>query len=676
MFFRTRKQDQALTPNSDPERSLAWLRLAVVLAAVLPAAFLAGAARLGYLEAVEAAHGRLEELARVAEDSVARVLERNEVVLQQMLLLLGSDEDETLRKRESQLHEVAAAILLRLPHIGSLSVKNAQGELLVSTLLPPATRLVVGPDWVLLADRWPHDVLLTVTRRRELPSGAPGGAVELTLKQSYFDELLRRLAQDDKRLSVALLNGEPRGAFAEGEERYAAARRVGDGALYVAVTQDADAALAEWRGQVLLLGAILLPVTLALVLASWLALRRTRREIEARRRLREEAEQRGRAEDALRQAQKLDALGQLAGGLAHDLNNILMVVSANAELLARLVPQAAARSELTSILRAVDGGGKLTRRLLGLSRKQPRQPEVLRLRAALEGMLELLRTTAGKAVEVALQVEPHTPAVEVDVAELEMALINLVANARDAMAHKGRIRIHARPGRPGEGAEGPALGYAVISVADTGQGMSADILKRAFEPFFTTKPPGVGTGLGLAQVYQFCAQAGGDVEVASKLRVGTTVSMLLPATAKAAPPAQPAEPAGELAPSLSARVLLVEDSPDLSSTIAASLEKSGCIVTPVASAQEAERLALAPGSGFDVVLSDIVMPGADGLALAIRLRKRRPDLPVVLMTGYSKEARHAAPSGMEILAKPCAAGEIVGALSRAISNQRPASPMH
>jgi CheY-like chemotaxis protein len=288
-------------------------------------------------------------------------------------------------------------------------------------------------------------------------------------------------------------------------------------------------------------------------------------------------------------------------------------------------------------------------------------------------VLDLLRTTAGKAIEINLQVDAGTPAIEVDFPELEMALINLVANARDAMGHKGRIRIHARPGRRGEGAQGNPLGYAVIAVSDTGHGMSADILKRAFEPFFTTKPPGVGTGLGLSQVYGFCAQAGGDVEVASKLRVGTTVSMLLPATAKAVLPAQPAAAAVS---TLSARVLLVEDSPELSSTIAASLERSGCVVTPVPSAQEAERLVLAPGSGFDVVLTDIVMPGADGIALATRLRKRRPDLPVVLMTGYSKEVRHAVGAGMEILAKPCAAEEIVGALSRAISAHRPASPMH
>jgi len=708
---RTRAGADRVEPAAAPtgERSLAWLRLAVVLAALLPLVFFAGAARLGYVDAVRATSAHLDELARAAEDHAARILERNDVVMQQMLQLLKEDDDEALRKREVQLHEVATAILLRLPHIGSLSVKNAQGDVLMSTFFPPASRTLAGPDWKLLADRANDEVMLTVAKRRALSSGAPGGAVELTLNRSYFDEFYRRLTEGDSHLTAALLNGEgvlvaswppvplsdtrlahgplvkrikagePHGTLVESGvlaasgQRYAAFRKVGDEPLYIAVTQDMASALADWKHQMLILGAVLLPITLALVGASWLALRRTRRELEARRRLRDEAQQREIAEDALRQAQKLDALGQLAGGLAHDFNNLLMVVSANAELLGRAVPQAAARPELSSILRAVDGGGKLTRRLLGFSRKRAHHPEVVRPQAALDGMLDLLRTTAGKAVEITLQVDAQTPPIEVDVAELEMALINLVANARDAMGHKGRIRIQARPGRPGEGSEGSLLGYAVISVSDTGHGMSADTLNRAFEPFFTTKPPGVGTGLGLAQVYGFCAQAGGDVEVASKLRVGTTVSMLIPATTKVARPAQ-SEVAG--VSRLSARVLLVEDSPELSSSIAASLERSGCVVTPVSSAVEAERLALAPDSGFDVVLSDIVMPGGDGVALAARLRKRKPELPVVLITGYSREVRHAVGPDMEILAKPCGAEEIVGALSRAISAQRPASPMH
>jgi two-component system NtrC family sensor kinase len=661
------------------ERSLVWLRFAIVLAALLPAAFFGAAARVGYLEAIEAAQSRLDELARAAEEHAARVLERNDLVMQQMLRLLGDDDDQTLRRREPQLHELATTILLRLPHIASLSVFSAQGELLMSTLFPPASRMPGGAEWRLLAERALDDVMLTVSKPRELGFGVGGGALELTLNRAHFEEFYRRLTEGDKGLSVVLLNAE--GVLmsswpekpSSAAEHLSAFRRVGDERLYVAVTQDRSAALAGWRHQVILLGALLLPVTLALVGASWLVLRRTHREMDARRRLRDEAAHRERAEDALRQAQKLDALGQLAGGLAHDFNNLLMVVSANAELLARNVPQAAARPELSSILHAVEGGSKLTRRLLRFSRKRAQNADVVRPETALQAMLPLLRTTAGKAIEITLQVEAETPAIEIDVAELETALINLVANARDAMAHKGRIRIQARPGRPGEGPEGNALGYAVISVSDTGQGMSPEILNRVFEPFFTTKPPGVGTGLGLAQVYGFCVQAGGDVEVASTLRVGTTVSMLLPASAKTI---QAAQSAPASISKLSARVLLVEDNPELASTLAASLEKSGCVVTPVGSVQEAERLALASGSGFDVVLSDIVMPGADGIALANRLRKRKPELPVVLITGYSREVRHAVGSDLEVLAKPCTAQELVGALSRAIAAHRPASPMH
>jgi signal transduction histidine kinase len=550
------------------ERSLAWLKLAILLAVLLPTAFFACAARLSYLDAVKAAHSRLEELARAAEEHAARVLARNELVVQQMLRLLKDDEEEALRKRESQIHEVATTILMRLPHLGSLSVKNAKGDLLVSTLVPPASRSLAGPDWNLLVGRASDEVVLTVTRRRQLSSDADGGMIELTLNRSHFYEFYRSLTEGDPRIRIALLNaegavlsswppvsltdlslaqrsgmvqrisaGESRGTlrdrgFTATGERYAAFRKVDNEPLYVAATQDVASALAGWRQQALMLGAIMLATTLALVLASWLALHRTRREIEASRRLRNEAEQRQLAEDALRQATKLDALGQLAGGLAHDFNNLLMVVSANAEVLSRLIPQAAARPELASILKAVNAGGKLTRRLLRFSRKQARQTEVVRLQAALEDMLDLLRTTAGQAVDITLRVEAETPAIEVDVAEFEVALINLVANARDAMGHHGRIGIHARPGRSGEGAEGYALGYAVISVSDSGQGMSNEILKHAFEPFFTTKPPGLGTGLGLSQVYGFCAHAGGDVEVASKLRLGTTVTLLIPATAK------------------------------------------------------------------------------------------------------------------------------------------------
>jgi len=678
------------------ERSLVWLRLAVVLSALVPVVFFGAVAWLGYLESIEEARGRLDYLARAAQEHAARAMERNDLVLQEMARLLKDDSDAQVRAREAQLHEVATAMLLRLPHIRSLSVWSPEGRLLVSTLLFPVPRSLALADWQyfgwgdaaangaldrgLYTDRTTGELLLRVTRRRELSTGESRGAIELTMSASYFSEFYRRLTEDESRVTVALLNTEgavvgswpPISAFSRDDKRYSSLHPIADHPLSVAVAQDAAAVFADWKRQTLLLGAILLPTTLALVFASWLVLRRTRREMEARRRLNEESRQRRRAEEALRHAQKLDALGQLAGGVAHDFNNLLMVVSNSVELLRHQVPEAAQRPELASIMRAADGGAKLTRRLLAFSRSQALQPEIVRLQAAVASMLDLLRTTAGKAISINLHIDPDTPAIEVDAAELEMALINLVANARDAMHRAGRLEIHARRAQRGEGPDRHPPGYAVISVSDNGQGMSAEILDRVFEPFFTTKPAGSGTGLGLSQVYGFCVQAGGDVEIDTTLHVGTTVSMFLPATPKAA--AAP-EAAARAMPTVSARVLLVEDNRDLSSTIASALEKSGCVVTAAASAYEAERLVLAEGRQFDVVLSDIVMPGArDGVALAKNLRQRKPELPVVLMTGYSREIGDAVATGFEVLTKPCPADEIIAALSNAV--RRAAGPMH
>lgn len=690
---------RAEAAKQDPERSLVWLRLAIVLAAVLPMLFFAGVAWLGYEDSIKGAQRRLEDIARAAEEHAARVMERNDVVMQQMLQLLKDDDDAKIRAREAQLHEVATAILLRFPDIRSLSVWSRDGRLMVSSLFFPVPQALERADWDyfrwgdgasatgsltrgLLTDRATGERLFRVTKRRESASGEAGGVIEIAFSPSYLNESYRQLTEGRSRVSVALVNseglivgnwpltapsearlhersrllqrmraGEPRGtliesAFAPGDQRFAAFRKVGDYPLFVATAQEAAAVFADWKRQMLVLGAILLPITLALVFASWLVLRRTRREIEARRRLDMESQQRLLAEESLRHAQRLDALGQLAGGLAHDFNNLLTVVGNSAELLARVVPEAAARPELASILRAADGGAKLTRRLLTFSRRQALRPEVVRVETALAGMLDLLRTTAGAGIAVELHVDADTPEIEVDTAELEIALINLVANARDAMHHAGRLDIHARRAGRGEGPGRHPLGYAVISVSDSGDGMSPETMSRAFEPFFTTKPAGSGTGLGLSQVSGFCAQSGGTVKISSKLRVGTTVSMFLPVTATT---------------TLSARVLLVERDREHSSTLASMLERYGCVVTSVASAREAERIVLA-ASDFDVVLSDRAAGARDGLALLSRLRRRRPDLPVVLLSGYSGSGP--------------AADEIIGALSKAISAHRPRAPMH
>jgi two-component system, NtrC family, sensor kinase len=540
---------------------LFWLRLAIIVGVVLPSAIFGGAVWLSRLEAARGAQARLERLAAAAEDRVARVMERNDVVLQQMLLVLKDDDDDGLRARERQLHELARAIVLRLPYIHSLSVWSRDGRLLASSVFSPVPSSLESGEWQylgwdavnaaggsgmrLLFDAATGEPILRIAKERTVSTGRSGGRIDLALSTAHFTAMFREVADGEDAVRIALLDSEgtavaswPQALFTsvvpeEGGRfteklRHAVSRSVGNQPLSVVAWQDSAAVFADWKRQSLILGAIVLPTTLALVLVAWFALVRTEGEIDARRRLDEEFQQRSRAEDTLRHAQRLDALGQLAGGIAHDFNNLLTVVGNSAELLARMVPEAAQRPELASIQHAVDGGAKLTRRLLGFSRRQAMRPERVSVGSALAGMLDLLRATAGSGVTITLDVRPDTPQVEVDAVEFETALINLVANARDAMHHQGRIDVRAARGKDEHKADGGASSHAVISVADTGEGMSVDIAKRVFEPFFTTKPVGVGTGLGLSQVHAFCTQSGGSVRITSAPGAGTTISMVLP----------------------------------------------------------------------------------------------------------------------------------------------------
>lgn len=655
-------------------RSFLWWRLAIVLAAVVPIGILAGTAWVTYEEAGREAERRLDELAKGAEEQAARILERNDVVMQQMLELLKDDDDAALREREAELHDVAMAILSRFRDIRSLSVWSRDGKLLVSTLFFPVPYAIQRVDWDyfragLAMDHISGERLFRATKPRRVAAG-PGGEVELAFSSSSFHEAFRRLVEGRKGRTLSLLSAEgyvlgqwpsgapallapwqearlmqrihaaePRGTlrgnlFAAEHRHFAAFRKIGDHALFVAALEAPETVFDDWKRNMLALAAILLPITAALVLAAGLVLRRTRRELEARRRLSEESKQRQVAEESLRHAQRLDALGQLAGGLAHDFNNLLAIVASSAELMGKAVPGAAGRPELASIERAAHRGTRLTRRLLAFFRRQALQAEIVGVAELLDDVRELLRTTAGGGVVVKIDVEADTPAVKVDAAEMEIALINLVANARDAMSGAGHIDIRACAARDGEGEK------VVISVTDNGDGMSAETLSQAFKPFFTTKPAGQGTGLGLSQVASFCEQSGGKVEVASELKVGTTVSMHLPALAR---PTRAA---------LGARVILVHADANCASPLVLELKKHGCVVTSVASAQDAERLIAGERTHFDAVLAD----ASDAASWASRLRRRPLRVPLVLVDGRGER--------------------VIAALSEAIAEDRRASRLH
>ena len=406
-------------------------------------------------------------------------------------------------------------------------------------------------------------------------------------------------------------------------------------------------------------------VALALADAS-VAIRQGRSELEDR--VNEAIDRTREAEQLSSRSQRTAALGRLTGGVAHDFNNLLGVISNSAHLIQRSPHAESLAMPLGAIMRSVDVGSRLTQHLLRVAGRQPVHPQVVDLRSTLGEMNELLATVLGKRMQLTMTMAPDLPSVRVDPSELELALINIALNARDATNGMGEITLEAGRAAPGDVQDLAPGEYVAISVSDRGPGIPEDLLVRVFEPFFTTKPVGKGTGLGLSQVLGFCVQAGGTARIASQLGAGTTVTLLLPARSSASASsgardevAQPEARANALA---GARVLLVEDNEELNRVTASLLRSFSCQVLTAKDADEALQL-FGSGAAVDVVLSDVVMPGSmDGQALARELRKRRPGLPVVLISGYSEALT--AESSFIVLRKPASPSQILEALRRAM----------
>ena len=333
----------------------------------------------------------------------------------------------------------------------------------------------------------------------------------------------------------------------------------------------------------------------------------------------------------LAESQKLDALGQLTGGVAHDFNNILMIISGSLHFLKKsAVTDAKMQRAISAIETATKRGAALTSQLLTFARRQSVNPQAIDLASCIKAIRDVLETGAGSSVKLAFDLGHDIWPVTVDISELETAIVNLVINARDAMPAGGIITVATRNAIANNQ---DARDFVAISVEDSGQGIAPDVLDKIFDPFFTTKPVGKGTGLGLSQVHGFAHQAGGTVRVESELGHGTKVTILLPRdeTAPSADKTSIAEVGG------SGTVLLVEDNPDVASVSASLLEQLGYTVRRVPDADAALRDVEL--HNVDLVFSDIVMPGKiDGLTLARRLREMCPELPILLATGYSDAA--------------------------------------
>jgi PAS domain S-box-containing protein len=377
------------------------------------------------------------------------------------------------------------------------------------------------------------------------------------------------------------------------------------------------------------------------------------RDITERREAQQELEK---LQQKLAQSQKLDALGQLTGGVAHDFNNLLMVITGSLGTLRRV---AADDPKALRAVQAIDAasqrGAALTSQLLSFARRQSVNAQTIDVRERIFSMREVLDTGLGSGVDLRIEADDGIWPIKVDAAEFETALVNLVINARDAMPQGGTVTVHAGNVFVDDGVS--KGDFVAIKVKDTGVGIPEDVLAKIFDPFFTTKPVGKGTGLGLSQVHGFAHQAGGTVAVESELGNGTTFTVCLPRGAAALK-----RPQEEVSRRGAGTVLLVEDNPDVANASTDLLEELGYAVRWASDVDTALNEVAA--NGIDLVLSDIVMPGKmDGLALARILKKRHPSLPILLATGYSDAARDAG-GEFPILRKPYQIHELNEALSR------------
>jgi PAS domain S-box-containing protein len=379
--------------------------------------------------------------------------------------------------------------------------------------------------------------------------------------------------------------------------------------------------------------------------------------------------------DQLRQSQKLEGVGQLAGGVAHDFNNLLLVIRSNADLVLETLPDDdARRGDVEEIVRAVDRAAALTRQLLAFSRKQVLRPTVFSLNEAVSTMEAMLRRLIGEDVRIELALAPDAGAVEADPVQIEQVVLNLVVNSRDAMPDGGVVTISTSLADMDDEyvrshPDASAGTYACLTVSDTGTGMDEATRSRMFEPFFTTKGPGKGTGLGLSTVYGIVKQSGGHLDVTSRLGEGTSVRVYLRRAEGGERPADRA--AGRSAPTGGHEtILLVEDEESVRSIGERLLRRLGYRVLPAASGEEALGIAQAHPGHIDLLATDVILPGMDGHELARRLAVTHPGLKVLYVSGYTgdKLARiRPGASWGELLQKPFGADDLARAVRAALA---------
>lgn len=677
------------------KQSLFWpLRLIAVLSLVLPAAVLALSIWQNWRSVHVQARERIQSSLDVLHEQTQKSLQTVERSISETNEVLRGMSDEAIRAAESELYLRLKRTQQALPQIESIWAFDKNGHPLVSSTILPVPRNLNNSDRSYFRaqlnsfDTYVSEVLrarvgtqrffVVSGRRSGEPAAGFQGVIGITVTPDSFSEFYRKLSRGRDAFGLVRSDGTVLARFPEGRfedirgpndfsramekdpvaglletkspldslERILGYQKVRGYEVYVVAGIEKAAITEEFWRTTLLQLAVGVPIALSLLALSLYALRRAES-------YRDEVMRREAAEAALKQGQRLEALGQLTGGVAHDFNNLLMVIQGSAQRIKRtLSGDTRLTRSLQAIEEAVNRGSTLTRQLLSFSRRQPQDAVVVDLKFRLPQIQEMLQASLRGDIVVRADVAPDLGRVKIDVNELELALLNLAVNARDAMSAGGQLIVSARnidalqapPQLSGE--------YVAISVQDTGCGIPEEILDRVFEPFFTTKEVGRGTGLGLSQVYGFARQSGGTATVESEQGRGTCVTIYLPRTRDDSASATPSEAMRELR--FTGKVLLVEDNRDVSEVTRGLLEDLGFSVDLMTNAESALKHLQTSDQAYRFLLSDIIMPGPiNGLELARRVRGfTNKSLPIVLATGYSEQAQSASDEGFVLLRKP------------------------
>jgi signal transduction histidine kinase/CheY-like chemotaxis protein len=379
-----------------------------------------------------------------------------------------------------------------------------------------------------------------------------------------------------------------------------------------------------------------------------------------------------RAEEALRQAQKLEAIGQLTGGVAHDFNNLLTVIRGSVDLLQRpSISEEKRRRYIAAIGETADRATRLTSQLLAFARRQTLKPEPFDAHASLENVKGIITSLTGAGIELITDFPEEPCFVLADRSQFDTAIVNMAINARDAMGGQGRISITARPvsGYPAVRNHDPVEGdFVAIAITDTGTGIAAADLDRVFEPFFTTKGVGSGTGLGLSQVIGFAKQSDGEIGIESTLGRGSTFTLYLPRVSAECRIVEPKSESYDMIDGEGLWVLIVEDNDEVGRFATQALNELGYRSLLATSAEEAlELLTQSPGR-FDIIFSDVIMPGKTGLDLAEELRTAQPEVPIILASGYSEIMAQSGSHGFKLLHKPYSIEQLSRAIRTTLRN--------